>query len=126
MSSGRVAELLELIYGDRYDDIKMACIPHLVSALRNDTAEKTTWTRLCEIIESHFKGDLEHVTDTLSLLWKSVSQNNVPAKATGSRDTHSVSVFLVHFRVELNSECWDRPSLYLPAVLRVGVPFRRQ
>ena len=65
--------------------------------------------KLCEIVESHFKGDLQHATDTLSLLWKSVSQNDGPAAAPPSSDTRSVSLFLVLFNVEATSDLWDRP-----------------
>jgi hypothetical protein len=75
----------------------MVCVPQLVSALRNDTPEKTTWTRLCEIIESHFKGDLRHVTDTLSLLWKTVNQDDDPITTTASGGTSSVCLFLPGF-----------------------------
>jgi len=46
-----------------------------VSALQNDTTEKTTRTRVCEIIDGHFKGDIEHVTVTLSSLWDTLNQD---------------------------------------------------
>ncbi|KAF9645603.1 hypothetical protein BDM02DRAFT_3189560 [Thelephora ganbajun] len=63
-------------FTSRYDDIKMACVTQLVSALRNDTAEKATWMKFCEVIDCHFKGDLHHVTDTLSLLWRTVNKDD--------------------------------------------------
>ena len=77
----------------RYDDVKMACIPLLVSALRNDTAERETWTRLCEIIENHFKGELQHVTDTLSSLWETANRDDDGTVATTSNGTPSVRLF---------------------------------
>jgi hypothetical protein len=104
--------IVKLTLGCRYDDIKIACIPHLVSALRNDTAEKTTWTKLCEIIESYFKGDLQHATDTLSLLWKAASQDGHPMRTMESSCTHPVSLFPVRLSVEVKSEILDRPPLH--------------
>ena len=91
-------ELSELTMGRRYDDIKMVCVPLLVSALRNDTPEKTIWTRLCEIIESHFKGDLRHATDTLSLLWKTANQGSRAPSAVASIGTPSVRLSIAHHR----------------------------
>lgn len=86
----------------------MVCVPQLVSALRNDTPEKTTWTRLCDIIESHFKGDLRHVTDTLSLLWKTVNQDDDPTTTATSGSTSSVRLFLACFTgVRINAEFWQ-------------------
>jgi len=66
---------LELISSCRYDDIRAACVTRLVYALQNDTAEKTTWTRVCEIIDGHFKGEIEHATGALSSLWETLSQD---------------------------------------------------
>lgn len=123
---GRVLESVELTIGCRYDDIKMACIPHLVSALRSDTAERTTWMRLCEVIEGHFKGDLQHVTDTLSLLWKTVSQDDEPAMTTTSSGARSVSIFLVRSSFEVNPELWSRPSLHTSTTPRVLLSFSPQ
>lgn len=88
--------------GCRYAEIQMVCVPLLVSALRNDTPEKTTWTGLCEIIESHFKGDLRHAADTLLLLWKSVSQDS-DTSAIVSDGTPSVCFFSL-ITVEADSE----------------------
>lgn len=104
----------------------MACIPHLVSALRNDTAEKTTWTRLCEIIESHFKGDLQHVTDTLSSLWRTVNGEGDPTTAAKSSDLPSVSTSLVYLSAEVNSELWDRLLLHASTTPRVVLTFIRR
>jgi len=70
---------LELISGCRYDDIRAVCGTRLVYALQNDTAEKTTWTRVCEIIDGHFKGDIEHATEALSSLWDALSQDGYVA-----------------------------------------------
>ncbi|KAF9778322.1 hypothetical protein BJ322DRAFT_493551 [Thelephora terrestris] len=69
-------------FTSRYEDIQMVCAPLLASALRNDTPEQTTWARLCEIIERHFKGELQHVTDTLSLLWKTSNQDGASRQAS--------------------------------------------
>ena len=113
--------LQRLTTGCRYEDIKMACISHLVSALQNDTAEKTTWTRLCEIIESHFKGDLQHVTDTLSLLWETISNDDERKTATSSSDAHSsASVY--------NYSPWSSAILQAAIVksIREGVFFDRK
>lgn len=87
---------LKLITGCRYDDIRMLCIPLLVSALQDDTPEKTTWTRFCERVEGHFKGDLQHVTDTLSLLWKTVNQDGDSSSTIAFDGTPSVRLFLSH------------------------------
>ena len=71
---GRLVQCLEITGGRRYDDTRKACVTQLLHALRNDTAEKTTWTKVCDVIDAHFNGDLEHVADTLSLLWQTVGK----------------------------------------------------
>ena len=67
--------LSELISSPRYDEIREACVARLVSALQNDTAEKTTWAKVCEVTDGHFRGDIKHVTEALSLLWKTLNQD---------------------------------------------------
>jgi len=64
----------ELTRGCRYEGIREACITQLLSALRNDTTGKKTWAKVCDVVDTHFKGDLEHVADTLSLLWQNANQ----------------------------------------------------
>jgi len=108
-------------FTSRYDDIRMACIPHLVSALRNDTAEKTTWMRMCEIIENHFKGDLRHATDTLSLLLKTVSQDDGPTTTTPPSNAHpAVSI---HTN---NPAGWVTLQMAMAKSIREGVFFDRK
>ena len=34
----------------------------------------STWSEVCEIVDGHFKGDIEHVGEALSLLWKTLHQ----------------------------------------------------
>jgi len=82
----------ELTRGCRYDDIRKACVVQLLSALRNDNEGKTTWVKVCEVVDTHFKGDLEHVADTLLLLWRTVNQ--VDGTATTFDGTPSVRLFL--------------------------------
>lgn len=84
--------------GRRYDDIRMVCVPLLVSALRNDTPDKKNWTRVHEVIEGHFRGDLRHVADTLSLLWKPVHQDYGTSSTAASKGILTVRLFLVRHR----------------------------
>ena len=79
--------------GLRYDDIREACVTQLLSALRNDTAEKTTWMKVCDVVDAHFKGELEHVADTLSLLWRTANQAD--GATTTLDSTPSVRLFLI-------------------------------
>ena len=81
----------ELTRSCRYDDIRRACVTQLLSALRDNNAGKTTWAKVCDVVDAHFKGDLEHVADTLSLLWRTANQ--VDDTATTSDGTPSVHVF---------------------------------
>jgi len=59
----------------RHDDIRTECVTQLVSVLINDTSEaRSTWARVSAVIDRHSRGDLEHVTEALSLLWSTVNQ----------------------------------------------------
>ena len=97
----------ELISGHRYDEIRVACVTRLVSALQNDTAEKTTWTKVCEITDGHFRGDIKHVTEALSLLWKTLNQDGdatLPPNAG-----HPVRLFPTHIAVSDRSLSSGQP-----------------
>ncbi|KAF9778321.1 hypothetical protein BJ322DRAFT_1092680 [Thelephora terrestris] len=71
-------------FTSRYDDVKMECVTQLVSALRNDTAEKATWAKFCEIIDNRYKEDLGCVQGTLSLLWRIINQSTDTSTTTTS------------------------------------------
>ena len=89
-------ELSKLTMGRRYDDIRMVCVPLLVSALRNDTQDNKNWTRVHEIIEGYFKGDLRHAADTLSFLWRAVHQDGDISSTAAFKGTPTFRLFLVH------------------------------
>ena len=99
----------ELTRGYRYDDVGKACVIQLLSVLRNDTAEKTTWMKVCDVVDAHFKGDLDHVADTLSLLWQTA--NEVCNTSTTSDSRPSVHLFPIHLDVDADSDSSDRLSI---------------
>lgn len=82
----------------------MACVTQLVSALRNDTPEKATWTKLCEIIDGRFKEDLGFAKETIALLWKTINQSNETSTTMTPNNPPPVCLF---FRVEANSDLPD-------------------
>lgn len=104
--------------GCRYDEIKLECVSQLVSALRSDAPENETWTKFCEIIDGRFKGDLEYVKDTLSLLWGAANRSNDALTITKPNGPPLVRPFL---GVEESFDLSD--SLHPPTVIRVRMPF---
>ena len=119
---GRLVQCSELTRGRRYDDIRMACVTQLVPALRNDTGDKTAWVKVCEIIDAHFKGDIRHVTDTLSLLWRTANQDD-EITATSDR-IPAVRSLPLHPSVMANPDLLD--SLHPSTTPGVGTPSRPQ
>lgn len=110
----------ELTRSCRYDDIRRACVTQLLSALRDNNAGKTTWAKVCDVVDAHFKGDLEHVADTLSLLWRTANQ--VDDTATTSDGTPSVHVFPTP-----NSPTgWNVLQTALVKSIREGIFFDRE
>jgi len=110
----------ELTRGCRYDDIREACVTQLLSALRNDTTGKKTWAKVCDVVDAHFKGDLEHVADTLSLLWRTA--NKVDDTATTFDGTPSVRVF----PTPNDPTGWNVLQTALAKSIREGVFFDRK
>jgi hypothetical protein len=110
--------------GCRYDDVKTACVTRLVYALRNDTVERATWAKLCEIIYGNFKGDPERVADVLSLVWRIANKDDDTPAIPTSNDTSSVRPFFAHLRTSANFNCSDSPRT--STVPRVGTRFRPQ
>ena len=49
--------------------------------------------KVCDAIDAHFKGDLEHVAETLSLLWRTANQ--VDGTTTTIDSAPSVRLFLI-------------------------------
>jgi hypothetical protein len=94
----------------------MECVTQLVSALRNDTAEKATWTKFCEIIDNRFKEDLGCVQGTLSLLWRTINQSSDTSTTTISDSPPPVCPF---FKVEALEEA-------IVKSIREGVFFDRK
>ena len=58
--------------------------------------------KVCDIIDAHFKGDLEHMADTLSLIWRTVNQAGGNTTTPDSKS--SVRLLLVHLGVRANSD----------------------
>lgn len=92
----------------------MVRIPQLVAALQNDTVERTTWMGVCEVIESCFKGDLGHVKDTLSLLWRTIDQDDDSLTPGGVSFVHLL--FSRHPDVEVDSQQVNSPPLHAPTI----------
>ena len=114
----------ELTRGCRYDDIRKACFTQLLSALRDDNAGKTTWARVCDVVDAHFKGDLEHVADTLLLLWRTVNQ--VDGTATTFDGTPSVRVFPSQIPTPNSLARWNVLKTALVKSIHEGVFFDRK
>ena len=62
-----------LTWNHRYDEIRSEYVTQLLSAIVNDT-NQTVSNKVSAIIDRHSRGDLEHVGDALSLLWRTANQ----------------------------------------------------
>jgi hypothetical protein len=87
---------LDLIGSHRYDEIRAEYVTQLVSALVNDTTTQRTWARVSAVIDRHSRGDLEHVTEALSLLWNTINQRGDATSTASFNDQPSVRPFPAH------------------------------
>lgn len=76
--------------------------------------------KVCDVIDAHFKGDLDHVADTLSLLWQTA--NEVCKTTTTSDNRSSVHPFPIHPDIDADSDSSN--SLNASIAPRAATPSR--
>lgn len=91
--------------------------------------------KVCDIIDAHFRGELEHTADTLSLLWQTANQ--VGGNTTTSDSKPSVRLLLIYPGVGANSDFrqpkhisspvgWNNLQTAMMKSIREGVFFDRK